>query len=215
LIALASITASLVERSLNHLLRQSPGTAEALLRHAGSSVRFDLSLAQFDFRIADDGYFSEAVVDAPDAVIRPTPALVARLPFFGREALRHADYSGDPALLATLDRAFKSLSWDVEADLAPWVGDIAAHRLHAFGRRAFAGLADAAAALGRNASEYAVEEADMMARGIDVSRFNHEVDVLSDDAARLEARLRRLETRQPLPEAHPRQPLAEAHPRKP
>ena len=215
MIALASITASLIERSLNHLLRQTPGASDALLRHAGAGVRFDLTLAQADFRIADDGYFSEAPVDTPDATIRPTPVLIARLPFFGREALRHADYSGDPALLATLDRVFKSVSWDVEADLAPWVGDIAAHRLHAFGRRAFAGLADAAATLGHNASEYAVEEADMMARGVDVSRFNREVDALSDDAARLEARLRLLEARQPLPEAHSRQPFLEAHPRKP
>ena len=190
------IAAGLIERSLNHLLRQTPGASEALLRHAGAGVRFDLTLAQADLRIADDGYFSEAPIDTPDATIRPTPALATRLPFFGREALRHADYSGDPALLATLDRVFRSLSWDVEADLAPWVGDIAAHRLHAFGRRAFAGLADAAAALGHNTSEYAVEEADMMARGVDVSRFNREVDALSDDAARLEARLRLLETRQ-------------------
>jgi ubiquinone biosynthesis protein UbiJ len=181
----------LFERGLNHLLRQSPGAAEALLKHAGASVRFDLTLAQFDFRVADDGYFSEAVVDAADAVIRPTPALVARLPFFGRDALRDADYSGDPALLATLDRVFKQLSWDVEADLAPLLGDIAAHRLHALGRDALAGLARTAAALGRNASEYLVEEAELMARGVDVARFNREVDTLADDAARLEARLNR------------------------
>jgi len=194
LIALDSITASLIERSLNHLLRQSPGAAEALMRHAGRSVRFDLTLAQFDFCIADDGCFSEAVIDTPDAVIRPTPALVTRLPFFGRDALRHADYSGDPALLATLDRVFRLLNWDVEADLAPLVGDIAAHRLHTFGRDVLDGLAHTAAALGHNASEYVVEEAEMMARGVDVARFNREVDTLADDAARLEARLKRLES---------------------
>jgi len=188
------IAEALIERSLNHLLRQTPGAAEALVRHAGASVRFDLTLAQFDFRIADDGCFSEAAIDTPDAVIRPTPALVARLPFFGRDALRHADYSGDPALLATLDRVFKQLSWDVEADLAPLVGDIAAHRLHTFGRDILDGLAHTAAALGHNASEYMVEEADMMARGVDVARFNREVDTLADDAARLEARLKRLES---------------------
>ena len=194
MIALDSITASLIERSLNHLLQQSPGAAEALVRHAGRSVRFDLTLAQFDFRIADDGCFSEAAIDTPDALIRPTPALVARLPFFGRDALRHADYSGDPALLATLDRVFKQLSWDVEADLAPLVGDIAAHRLHTFGREVLDGFAHTAAALGHNASEYVVEEAEMMARGVDVARFNREVDTLADDAARLEARLKRLES---------------------
>jgi len=187
------IAAGLIERSLNHLLLQSPGATEALRRHAGRSVRFDLALAQFDCRIADDGCFSEAAAETPDAVIRPTPALVARLPFFGRDALRHAEYSGDPALLATLDRVFKQLSWDVEADLAPLVGDIAAHRLHAIGRDALANLAHTVSALGHNASEYVIEEAELMARNVDVTRFNRAVDTLADDTARLEARLRRLE----------------------
>jgi ubiquinone biosynthesis protein UbiJ len=198
------ITAGLIERSLNHLLRQSPGATEALLRHAGASVRVDLTLAQVDLRIADDGYFSEAPIDTPDAVIRPTAALLTRLPFFGRDALRHADYSGDPALLATLDRVFKQLSWDAEADLAPLVGDIAAHRLHQFGRGALASAAQAFSALGLNAGEYVVEEAELMARGVDVARFNHEVDTLADGVARLDARLRILEIHQPLQEAHPR-----------
>ncbi|HJX58709.1 MAG TPA: hypothetical protein VJ325_08315 [Thiobacillus sp.] len=187
------IAEALFERSLNHLLQQSPGATEALARHAGASVRFDLTLAQFDCRIADDGCFSEAVVDTPDAVIRPTPALVARLPFFGRDAWRFTEFSGDPALLATLDRVFKQLNWDIEADLAPLVGDIAAHRLHAAGRDALAGIAHTFSALGRNAGEYVVEEAELMARGVDVARFNHAVDLLADDAARLDARLRLLE----------------------
>ena len=187
------IAEGLVERSLNHLLQQSPGAAEALLKHAGMSVRFDLAVRQLDFRIADDGCFSEAVVDTPDAVIRPTGAMLARLPFFGREALRLADYRGDPALLATLDRVFKQLDWDIEADLAPRVGDIAAHRIHGLGRDALAGLRQIASALGVNASEYVVEEAELMARRVDVDRFNREVDTLADDVARLEARLTRLD----------------------
>ncbi len=195
MIALDLLTAGLIERSLNHLLRQSPGAAEALQRHAGAGVRFDLTLAQFDFRIADDGYFSEAAIDTPDATIRPTPALLTRLPFFGREALRHADYSGDPALLATLDRVFKSVSWDVEADLAPLVGDVAAHRLHRLGRDALASVTQAFSALGLNASEYVVEEAELMARRVDVARFNHKVDTLADGVARLEARLNVMQAR--------------------
>ena len=198
------IPEALFERSLNHLLRQTPGATEALRRHAGRSVRFDLTLAQFDCRIADDGCFSEAVVDTPDAILRPTPALVARLPFFGRDAWRFAEYSGDPALLATLDRVFKQLNWDVEADLAPLVGDIAAHRLHTMGRDTLAGIAHTASALGHNASEYLVEEAELMARGVDVARFNHEVDLLADGVARLDARLRLLEALRPVQEAQAR-----------
>jgi ubiquinone biosynthesis protein UbiJ len=187
------IAAALFERSLNHLLRQSPGAAEILRRHRGRSVRFGLVAAQFDFRIADDGYFSEAVVDVPDAVIRPTAALLARLPFFGREALRDADYSGDSALLHSLDQVFRGLEWDAEADLAPLVGDIAAHRLAAVGHDALHTLQHSARALGQNASEYLVEEVELMARKVDVARFNRAVDTLADDVARLEARLARLE----------------------
>ena len=187
------IAAGFIERSLNHLLLQSPGATEALMRHAGCSVRFDLTLAQFDFRIADDGCLTESVTDTPDAVIKPTAALLARLPFFGREALRHAEYSGDPALLATLDRVFKQINWDVEADLAPHVGDIAAHRIHTLGQEALAQAAHTVSALGHNAGEYMVEEAEMMARGVDVARFNRDVDTLADAAARLEARLRLIE----------------------
>jgi len=187
------IAESLVERGLNHLLRQSPGAAESLQRHAGMAVRFDLPARPLDFRIADDGYFSEAVIEAPDATIRPTARLFARLPFFGRAALREADYAGDPALLATLDRVFKALRWDVEADLAPVVGDAAAHRLHAAGQTALSRIGTIFAALGRNAGEYVVEEAELMARGVDVARFNAAVDDLADAAARLEARLARLE----------------------
>ncbi len=183
------IAAGLLERSLNHLLRQSPGARDALLRHAGASVRFDLALARFDFRIADDGYFSAAVIETPDVVIRPTADLVTRLPFFGRDALRHADYSGDPALLATLDRVFRQLDWDIEADLAPIVGDIAAHRLATLGASLTGQVRHSADALGRNIGEYLVEEAELMARGVDVARFNAEVDALADAVARLEARL--------------------------
>jgi len=187
------IAESLFERSLNHLLRQSPGADEALARHAGAGVRFDLTLTRFDFRIADDGYFSAAAITGPDAVIRPTAALITRLPFFGRDALRDADYSGDPALLATLDRVFRQLDWDVETDLAPLVGDMAAHRLNTIGRQALTGIAHTVTALGQNASEYLVEEAEWMARGVDIARFNRAVDVLADDAARLDIRLRQLE----------------------
>lgn len=187
------IAAALFERSLNHLLQQSPGAAEVLRRHRGRSVRFDLVATQFDFRIAEDGYFSEAAVDAPDAVIRPTATLLARLPFFGRDALRDADYSGDSALLHSLDQVFRSLEWDAEADLAPLVGDVAAHRLAGAGHDALHTLQHSARALGQNASEYLVEEVELMARKVDVARFNRAVDGLADDVARLEARLARLE----------------------
>jgi ubiquinone biosynthesis protein UbiJ len=187
-------TESLVERSLNHLLSQTPGASDSLARHAGACIRFDLAVVRFDARIGEDGYFSAAVFETADATIRPTSALFVRLPFVGREALRLAEYSGDPALLATLDQVFRRLQWDVESDLAPWIGDVAAHRVRALGDHVLNGFNQGAAAVSGNLGEYLVEEAELMARPVDVARFAADVDQLVDAVARAEARVRRLES---------------------
>jgi len=185
--------ASFFERSLNHLLQQSPGATELLRCHAGQCVRFDLVVQQRDFRIAADGRLSATACASPDAILRVTPSLLTGLPFLGRDALRFAEYSGAPALLQTLDKVFRDLSWDVEAGLAPVLGDIAAHRVSTVGRDALHTLRQAVQSLQTSASEYVVEEIELIARKVDVARFNHEVDGLVDDVARLEARLAKVE----------------------
>lgn len=189
--------ASLFARGLNHLLLQSPGVPELLSLHAGQNVRFDLIVQQLDFRIADDGTLHGAATVAPDALVRVTPNLLSRLPLFERDALRYAEYSGDAALLHTLDKVFNGLSWDVEADLAPRLGDIAAHHIHTAGRGVLHTLRQAAQSLQYSASEFVVEEIELIARKNDVRRYHQEVDTLVNDVARLEARLIRLETSPP------------------
>ena len=179
-------------RGVNHLLHQSPGATERLRPHAGQVVRFATGFNQWDFQIADDGELMTIVTESPDAVVNISPGLVARLPFLGRDALRDADFRGDPALLNSLNNVFSNLTWDVEAQLAPLIGDIAAHQATGVARNAFHTVRHAIRSLQGNVSEYVVEEIELMARKVDVSRFNHEVDELVDKVARLEARIRRL-----------------------
>lgn len=182
-----------ITRCLNRLLQRSPGATEQLRQHAGQTVRFDAGFKQWDVQIADDGALVEIVTESPDATLSLSPGVLARLPFSGRDALRAADVKGDPALLHTLDKVFGDLSWDVEADLAPLIGEGAAHRANTLGREIRGTVRHAAAALQANVSEYIVEEIEWMARKVDVSRFNDEVDALGDEVALLEARIRRLE----------------------
>lgn len=185
--------ARLFIRVLNHLLEHSPGAIEQLRHHAGQTVRFDTGFKLWDLQIADDGVFRETVTESPDATIPLPASLLARLPFSGREALRDADVRGNPALLHTLDKVFGDLSWDVEADLAPLIGESAAHRASSLGHEVRRTLQRATGALQANVGEYIVEEIELMARKVDVSRFNREVDTVVDEVARLEARIRRLE----------------------
>ena len=185
---------SLFERSLNHLLQQTPGAGGLLAQHAGKCVRLDLGFAQLDFLITTEGQFSETTNATPDASLRATSHVLLQLPFLGRQAaLRHTEYSGDPALLQTLDQVFREVRWDIEAELAPLMGDIAAHRIAQTAQRATQTLRQAAQALQTSSSEYVVEEIALLARKSDVARFCAQVDTLVDDTARLEARLAQLE----------------------
>ena len=187
--------ASLFERSLNHLLAQNPGASSLLSEHAGQHVRLDLGFQQLDFAITPGGHLIASPTVDPDATLRATSSVLMQLPFLGREALRHADYSGDAALLQTLDKLFREVRWDIEAELAPLVGDIAAHRIATTGKSALHTLRNAGHALQTSSSEYVVEEIALLARKNDVARWSSEIDTLVDDAARLEARLARLEAK--------------------
>lgn len=188
---------SLLGRSLNHLLLQTPGAMEGMSQHAGHTVRVDLVIQQLDFRITDTGAWTETATDSPDAILRVTPKLLSRLLFFGRDALRDAEYSGDAALLRTLDQVLTSLKWDVEADLAPLMGGIAAHRVNSTGQALLDNFRQGLQSLQINSAEYIVEELELIARKIDVRRHAQQVDTLGNDVARLEARLARLEADTP------------------
>ena len=187
-------TASLLGRGLNHVLRQNPGATRLLSQHAGQTVRFDLGITALDVRIEDDGSWAETTTSSPDAILRATPTLLTYLPFLGRDALRHADYSGDAALLQTLDKVFRDMRWDIEAELAPLLGDMLAHRIATMGQNAMRTVRHAGQSAQTSASEYLVEEVGLIARKMDVARFMREVDTLVDDVARLEARLIHLES---------------------
>jgi ubiquinone biosynthesis protein UbiJ len=188
---------SLWARSLNHLLRQNPGATNLLSQHVGQTVRFDLGITTLDAHIESDGSVVETTTSSPDAIIRATSSFLTRLPFLGRDALRHADYSGDAALLQTLDKVFRDLRWDIEAELAPLLGDMTAHRLATMGLNAMRSVRHAGQSVQTSASEYLVEEVGLIARKMDVGRFTREVDTLVDDVARLEARLIHLESNAP------------------
>lgn len=186
--------ASLFEQSLNHLLAQNPGASTRLSRHAGQHVRIDIGFKQLDFAITADGHLLTSPTATPDATLRATSSVLMQLPFLGREALRHADYSGDAALLQTLNTIFREVRWDIEAELAPLLGDMAAHRVAVAAQKTVRNVRHAGHAIQSSVSEYIVEETTMLARKGDLARFAREVDTLVDDVARLEARLIRLES---------------------
>lgn len=186
--------ASLLARGLNRALQHTPGAKALLSQHAGKTLRVDSGISQLDFGISAAGELIEPAPDAtPDVTLRATSAMLLQLPFAGRGALRQAEFSGDPALLQTLERIIAEAHLDLGAELSPLIGDIAAHRVAQAAQQVTHTVRAAAQALQTSGSEYVVEEIALLARKSDVARWSREADMLVDDIARFEARLARLE----------------------
>ena len=189
-----NLLAPLALKAFNHLLEQTPSAQAGLARHAGKSLRLHGGLFDLDIAVTADGAFTDTATENPDATIRLDPALLINLPVSGRAAFRSLQTAGDADLLAEVNRAFQTLQWDMEADLAPLVGNMAAHRLasgtQALGNLARQGIESMAATL----AEFLTEEQPMLANRPQAEEFYRKVDTLRDDTARLVARLKRLES---------------------
>lgn len=101
---------------------------------------------------------------------------------------------GDVELLRRFNRLLAHVGFDPEEFAARFVGDAAAHRLNQGLQTLFGWGKRSADTLALDTAEYLREETRDLARGSDVADWADAVDELRDGAARLEARLRRLES---------------------
>ncbi|MDZ4202886.1 MAG: hypothetical protein U1C96_12165 [Gallionella sp.] len=178
---------------LNHLLQQNGWARQRLARFAGKTARFEMAPLSFAFTILPDGMLRGADVGtSADAVCVIPPSLLPRLALHDEKAHREIGTEGDAALLTEIFFLSRTLRWDAAADLSRVTGDIAAERIVRTAQDTKQQLSDAAANLTRAAAEYWTEEDPLLAKPADVAAFAHQVDVLRDDVARLEQRIRNL-----------------------
>ncbi|MGB5591910.1 MAG: sterol-binding protein, partial [Gammaproteobacteria bacterium] len=103
--------------------------------------------------------------------------------------------SGDPVLAQDFQRLLDLARPDWEEELSRLVGDVAAHQLGNAARDLMRWSLQAADTLGRDTSEYLREESRDLPTRFEVDEFLDQVDELSGDIDRAEARLQRLERR--------------------
>lgn len=191
--------------ALNALLERQPMARERLLRHAGKRVVLALPLFPLELAIDGDGRFAlpgpeteadELAGALARVTLTPRPAALPRWLAGGTMGdLFSAE--GDGLLAADLAQALAAFDWVLA--LRPWVGDMAASRLDRFAQGLGQWRAQALEAAGRNLAEYAVHEAGLLAEPHALRQFIAEVDRLREDADRLEARLRMLESKRETP----------------
>lgn len=181
-------------RGLNHLIDGAPWAAERLRPFAGQQLRIDGAPLPLQLAVTSDGGFAVPDDAGEPAVTITLPADFAVLFVVDREKVfANARLAGSADFAEALAFVFRNLRWDVEADLAGVVGDIAAHRLVRGGQAFAAWQRQAGGNLLANVGEYVIEEKRLVAARDDITAFARDVVELRDDAERLEKRLQRLE----------------------
>lgn len=183
----------LLDRALafaNHLLAAEDWATARLKPFAGQTARLEVGPLALPLRIDGDGRLRRGdklgetgvSIRLPDDT--PLRWLTDRASVFAA-----ARISGSADFAEALAFVFRNLRWDVEADLAGVVGDIAAHRLLRGARELGAWQGRQLRNLAANVAEFLTEERPTLARAADVSAFCSAVDALRDDCTRLESRL--------------------------
>lgn len=178
---------------INHLLRGAGWARDVLRPFAGKTARIEMAPFTLSLTVLENGEVAPAALDAaPAATARLTPGLLLRLAARDESVWREVEITGDTDFARAVYHLARNLQWDVEEDLSRAFGDVAAHRMaeagrtfRGWGERAFDNTA-------RSFAEYWTEERPLIAAARDLDEFNHAVDQLRDEVARLEKRLEAL-----------------------
>ncbi len=185
-----------VAAALNHLLSRQPQLREILSAHAGKSARIALGNVQLDLKVAADGLLQAAAGDEPNVTIRIKPTDLPQILSNMDRAFSYVSLSGDAEFAKAISEVAQGLHWEVEEDLAPFVGEIAAVRIAQAARATVQGVSTSGRKLVEQIAEYLLEENPMLLYRKAGEDFAAQVAALRDDVERLGKRIGLLETRE-------------------
>jgi ubiquinone biosynthesis protein UbiJ len=187
------VLSTVAAAAINHLLRREDWARERLQPFAGRVARLAVPPTAVTLTVTAAGEVAPAENVEPDVTLT-----VAAGSFFDvlrdpQTATTRTQVAGDGNFAEAISYLFTHLRWDVEEDLSRVVGDVAAHRIANFGRDLAHVPGRVAESVTRSVATYLRDESGPVPSRIEVEAFNHAVNVLRDDAARLEKRLERLQ----------------------
>ena len=179
--------------AINHLLAQNSWAPPRLAHFFGKTVCFEVAPFFFAYTICADGMLRAAASNASaDMRCVIAPSLLPRLALHDEQAYAEIKGEGDAALLAEIFFLTRNLRWDAAEDLSKVTGDIAAERIVKTAQSVSRQVVEAVVNLSQAASEYWTEEQPLVAKPDNINMFVSQVDILRDDIARLEQRLKHL-----------------------
>lgn len=184
--------------ALNHLLEAEPWARERLAPFAAETLELRAPpLPRLRFTIAADGRLAAGPHglesgSEPALVITLRPGAFAAAAQGEDYLLRAIDVAGNARLASEVMFLARHLRWDVEEEVAGFIGDVAAHRLVGLAKEAAAWHADAARRIAEGFVEYAAEEKRLLVTKAELEGIAAAHVRLRDGLERLEKRIERL-----------------------
>jgi ubiquinone biosynthesis protein UbiJ len=182
--------------AVNHLLGGEPGARARLAAHAGKVIEVAAEMAPtLRFAVTADGTLEAAPSGTCRALrLRLGPAALAALArdggLPGERFVEALGIEGDAELAELIGLLLRHLRWDVEAALAPLLGDIAAHRLAGAARGLAAWPLQSAARAAESFSIWLAQDGRQLVGRAEYATFRRELAELTAALERLAARLR-------------------------
>ncbi len=192
--------AAAVQTALEASLKGSSAARADLKRLDGKIIRLELIGLPLTLHfLPEDGRVTVAADyhgDADITVRAPAASLIAAaLKRDGEAVPRGMQVSGDAETAQVFSRLLKHADLDWEELLAQQVGDVAARQIGNAVRGFLSWTRDAGSRLGQDLADYLHYESRELPPRHEVQGFLSDVDRLRDDAERLNARFKRVESR--------------------
>lgn len=183
-----------VINGLNHLLKDAPWARERLMPFAGRSACVVLKPVEIGLGIDAEGYFTESATDDPDVSLELPIGSLPKLVGGADALMSDIRISGNADLADALGFVLRKLRWDGEEALSRLTGDIVAHRAVATAKNVISWQRQTARNVIDNLAEYLSEEQPVLVKRTLLEDLGSEAAALRDDLARLDKRLKKLES---------------------
>ncbi|SDG67647.1 ubiquinone biosynthesis accessory factor UbiJ [Propionivibrio dicarboxylicus] len=180
----------------NHLLAGEAWARKRLQPFAGQGLRLICGPVTANLVIRPDGTLTEADTSNVPAVELILPPEALWQSGGDREALIAATrLNGAADLAETIGFVLRHLRWEIEDDLAPVLGDVAARRLAKGAARFIAWHQRQAQAFAQNLAEYFSLEKPLIVQRFEFAAFARDVGQVADATERLNRRVESLTAR--------------------
>jgi len=187
------VLSTVAAAAINHLLRREDWARQRLLPFAGRVARLVVPPTAVTLAVTAGGEVAPAENIEPEVTLTVAAGSLFDVLRDPQVASARTQVAGDGNFAEAISYLFTHLRWDVEEDLSKVVGDVAAHRIASLGRDLAHVPGRVADSVTRSVATYLRDEGGPVPSRSEVEAFNLAVNVLRDDAARLEKRLERLQ----------------------